>query len=86
MIRIVVAALFALHGVIHFLGFAEAFGVTDLPQFDASIPPAIGLLWLVGGLLCLATAAALFLTPQVVVGLRRGCRGHLTGRHCHVMG
>ena len=64
MIRIVVAALFALHGVIHFLGFAEAFGVTDLPQFDASIPPAIGLLWLVGGLLCLATAAALFLTPR----------------------
>ncbi len=64
MIRIVVAALFTLHGVIHFLGFAEAFGVTDLPQFDASIPPAIGLLWLVGGLLCLATAAALFLTPR----------------------
>lgn len=64
MIRIAVAALFVLHGLIHLLGFAEGFGYVDLPQFTEPVSSAIGLLWLAAGLLCCAAAAALFLAPR----------------------
>ena len=71
MIRIAVAALFVLHGLIHLLGFAKAFGYADLPLLGRSISEPAGVLWLTAALLCLAAAAALFLTPRRwwVVGL-----------------
>ena len=54
MIRIGVAALFALHGLILLLGFAEGVGFVSLPQLTQPVSPAIGLLWLAAGLLCCA--------------------------------
>lgn len=62
MIRIAVAVLFVLHGVIHVFGFATAFGLADLVRLPVS--PPVGVLWLVAALLCLAAAAALFLAPR----------------------
>ncbi|MEP6562209.1 MAG: DUF6544 family protein [Nakamurella sp.] len=64
MIRIVVAALFVLHGLIHLFGFAKAFGYADLPPLGHSISEPIGVLWLTAALLCLASAVALFLAPR----------------------
>jgi hypothetical protein len=64
MIRIAVAILFVLHGLIHLLGFAKAFGYADLPLLSQTASQPIGVLWLTAALLCLAAAAALFLTPR----------------------
>lgn len=32
MIRVTIAALFVLHGLIHFFGFAKSFKLADIPQ------------------------------------------------------
>ncbi|MCY7343615.1 MAG: hypothetical protein LH603_17725 [Pseudonocardia sp.] len=64
MIRIAVAALFVLHGLIHLLGFAKAFGFADLPQLRQTVSQPVGVLWLTATLLCLVAAAALFLAPR----------------------
>ena len=64
MIRIAVAALFVLHGLIHVVGFAVAFGYADLPQLGEAISQPMGVLWAVAALCCLAAAALLFLAPR----------------------
>ena len=64
MIRIAVAALFVLHGLIHFFGFAKAFKVAEVPQLVQPISEPMGLLWLVAGVLCVIAAGGLFLTPR----------------------
>jgi hypothetical protein len=64
MIRIAVAVLFVLHGLIHLLGFAKAFGYADLPQLSQTVSQTVGVLWLTAALLCLAAAAALFFAPH----------------------
>jgi len=65
------AAFLILHGLIHLLGFAKAFGLADLPQLTQSITPAVGVLWLVAALLFVVAAIALFFWPRGwwVVGL-----------------
>jgi len=64
MVRIVLAALFVLHGGIHLLGFVDGFGFAPIEQLSQPILPAVGLLWLTAGLLCWAAAAALFVSPR----------------------
>lgn len=64
MMRIAIAVLFVLHGLIHLLGFAKAFGYADLPQLTQTVSRPVGVLWLTATLLCLAAAAALFLAPR----------------------
>jgi hypothetical protein len=64
MVRIVVASLFVLHGLIHLFGFAKAFGVADLPLLAQSISEPVGVMWLMAAVLCCAAAAALFVTPR----------------------
>jgi hypothetical protein len=58
------AIVLAVHGLIHVLGFAKAFGLADLPQLTQPIPPWLGALWLLAALLFLATAAAVFVWPR----------------------
>jgi hypothetical protein len=53
-----------LHGLIHLMGFAKAFGYADLPQLTQPISPGMGMLWLAAAILMLATAGALFLWPR----------------------
>ncbi|MDQ2709770.1 MAG: hypothetical protein M3Z25_20025 [Actinomycetota bacterium] len=64
MIRITVAVLFVLHGLIHLLGFAKAFELAEMPQLVQPISRPAGLLWLTAALLCCTAAAALFRTPR----------------------
>jgi hypothetical protein len=60
----VFAVVLIVHGFIHLLGFAKAFGLADLPQLTQPISPLLGTVWLVAALLFVATAAALFIWPR----------------------
>ena len=63
-LRIAIAGLFVLHGLIHLFGFVKAFGLADLPQFSQAISQPIGVLWVLASALCLAAAIAIFLAPR----------------------
>jgi Family of unknown function (DUF6544) len=52
-------ALLGVHGLIHLMGFAEAFGYVDLPQLTQPISRAWGVVWLAAGCLVMTTAAML---------------------------
>lgn len=56
--------ILVVHGLLHLLGFAKAFGLAELPQLTRPIPPVAGTLWLTAALLFLAAAASLFLWPR----------------------
>jgi uncharacterized protein DUF6544 len=60
----VFAIVLVVHGLIHLLGFAKAFGLADLPQLTQPISPSLGALWLLAAILFLAAAAALFIWPR----------------------
>jgi len=64
MVRIAVAVLFVLHGLIHLFGFAKAFGYAELPELSRTVSQPVGVLWLMAALLCLAAAAAQVLAPR----------------------
>lgn len=51
--------LLALHGLIHLMGFAKAFGLAELPQLTQPISREWGVAWLLAGGLIVATAAML---------------------------
>jgi Family of unknown function (DUF6544) len=58
------AIVVVVHGLIHLLGVAKAFGLADLPQLTQPVAPAMGVLWLIAAGLFLATAGSLFLWPR----------------------
>jgi hypothetical protein len=62
---VVFAVVLVVHGLIHLLGVAKAFGLADLPPLTRPISPLLGLLWLLAAVLFLIAAAALFLWPRV---------------------
>ena len=62
--RILLAAVLVLHGLIHLMGTAKAFGLADLEALKLPIPPAMGAVWTAAALLFLATAGAVFLWPR----------------------
>jgi hypothetical protein len=64
MIRTVFMIIIAIHGLIHLLGFAKAFGFAELPQLTRPISRATGILWLLAAVLMIATALALPLWPR----------------------
>jgi hypothetical protein len=51
--------LLVVHGLLHFLGVAKAFGYAELPQLTQPISREWGLLWLLSGGLVIATAVML---------------------------
>lgn len=57
--RTLLIALMVLHGSIHFLGPAKAFGWAEVPQLQAPITRVAGALWLVAGLAFLLAAVLL---------------------------
>ena len=59
------AVLLVVHGLIHLLGTAKAFGWADLPQLTQPISVTVGALWLLAALLFLTTAASLFVWPRM---------------------
>lgn len=56
--------LLLLHGLIHLMGFAKAFGYAELPQLTQPISKPMGLAWLVATGLFLLTLIALFAWPR----------------------
>jgi len=58
-LRWVLAVLFALHGVVHFLGVVKGFGIAEVPQLTQPISRLGGVGWLAAGLSMLLTAGLL---------------------------
>ncbi|MFK7844142.1 MAG: DUF6544 family protein [Rhodothermales bacterium] len=56
---------FLIHGFIHFMGFAKAFGFVELPQLNQPVTKGMGLVWLVAGLLVLLAAVLFVYAPRV---------------------
>lgn len=65
------AGLLLVHGLIHLMGFAKAFGYAELPQLTAAISRPMGLAWLLAAGLFVVSAAAVVVSPRgwwMVVG------------------
>ena len=58
-LRLVLAVLLALHGLVHFLGVAKGFGLAEVPQLTQPISRLGGVGWLAAGLAMLLTAGLL---------------------------
>ena len=54
----------AVHGMIHFMGPAKAFGLADLPQLTVPISRGLGLAWLAAGVLVIAAAVTFVTWPR----------------------
>jgi hypothetical protein len=61
LVRIALAVFILLHGLIHLLGPAKAFGWADVSQLRAPIAPSAGLFWLAAAVLLIAAAMGLVL-------------------------
>ena len=68
--RWVFFGVIVVHGLIHFMGAAKAYGLGESPQLTP-ISPALGIAWLAGGLGVLAAAVLFLVAPRVwwMVGL-----------------
>lgn len=62
--RIVLAAIVVVHGLIHLMGFAKAFGLAALPALTQPISRPMGVVWLSAALLTVATGVALVAWPR----------------------
>lgn len=62
--KIVFAVMLVLHGLIHLMGAAKAFGVADMPQLAQQISRPMGVVWLCASLLFVAAGVALFTWPE----------------------
>ncbi|MBL8714439.1 MAG: hypothetical protein JNL79_00470 [Myxococcales bacterium] len=63
--RWVFVVLLVLHGLIHLMGFAKAFGYAALPQLTQPIARGMGLLWLLAAGLVLASASTFVTAPRL---------------------
>ena len=57
--RQVLVIVMVVHGLLHFIGVAKAFGLAELPQLTQSISRTQGLVWLLAGLSLLGSALLL---------------------------
>jgi hypothetical protein len=62
--KLLLALLVLVHGLIHLMGPAKAFGFAELPQLTLPISKSVALLWLLAAALLLATATALYVWPR----------------------
>lgn len=62
--RALFTVLLVVHGLIHLMGFAKAFGLAELAQLTQPISRARGVAWLAAAALFLASAAAVHLWPR----------------------
>ncbi len=62
--RIAFSVLIAVHGLIHMMGFAKAFGLASLAQLKMPISRPMGLLWLAAAVSILAAVVLLFAAPR----------------------
>jgi len=64
-VRWILAIPIVVHGLIHLLGFAKAFGLAEMPELRIPIARPVGLLWLAAAVSMLVTAAAFVAAPGV---------------------
>ena len=70
MMRIIFAILIFLHGLIHFMGFANAFGLALVPALSKCASKPWGSAWLVSAMLLIVLAIRIFRQQQAwVIGL-----------------
>jgi hypothetical protein len=62
--RLFLALLAVVHGLIHLMGPAKAFGFAALPQLTIPISRSVAVLWLLAAALLFVSAAALYLWPR----------------------
>jgi len=62
--RWVFAGLIVIHGLIHFMGFAKAFGLAAMPQLTQPISRVMGAAWLAAGLAMLVTSALFLMASR----------------------
>ena len=62
--RWICAAVLVVHGLIHLMGFAKAYGYAELPQLTQPVSREMGLAWLAAGLLVAASAVMLVASPH----------------------
>jgi len=60
----ILPVLLVVHGSIHLMGVAKAFGLAELPQLTQPISREIGLLWLGAAVLMLVSAAMMVFWPR----------------------
>jgi hypothetical protein len=60
----IVPVLFVVHGLIHLMGVAKAFGLAELPQLTRPISRERGLLWLAAAALMLVSGLLFALWPR----------------------
>lgn len=56
--------LLVVHGLLHGIGVARAYGLTDVPALSQTIPTGLGHVWLLAACLFLATALAMHVWPR----------------------
>ena len=60
MLRYLLAGLILLHGLIHWMGFAKAFGYADIKNITGQISKTTGTIWLTAALLLMTASVLLF--------------------------
>jgi hypothetical protein len=63
-VRWIVIVLIAVHGLIHLMGFAKAYGYAELPQLSQPVSRVMGLVWLTAGLVVFASALLMVAWPR----------------------
>ncbi|MGB4843040.1 MAG: DUF6544 family protein [Ferruginibacter sp.] len=63
--KIIIALLILLHGLIHLMGFAKAFGYGNITQFTKDISKPLGLFWLMAAILFIIAAVLIFLKKDI---------------------
>ena len=58
------AGIVGIHGLIHLMGFAKAFGYANLPQLVQPISRVMGLVWLAAAVVTLGASAASLAWPR----------------------
>jgi hypothetical protein len=59
--KVIFTLIIAIHGLIHLIGFAKAFGYGNITQLTKEIPQPIGIIWLTTALLFIAIAVLFLL-------------------------
>jgi hypothetical protein len=60
MLNFILFSTLLIHGLIHFIGFGEAFQLLPTPQFTRHVSKAFGIIWLGDGILFLVVLALAF--------------------------
>jgi hypothetical protein len=63
-VRLALAVLMGLHGLIHAMGFVKAFSPASIPALSMPVPKPMGLLWLAAAILWLAAAIMVVTAPD----------------------